>query len=136
MGKPLIYVAAPYSSSPVANTRAAIVAGMALWETGLAAVIVPHLTMLADLVEPRDLETWYQFDLDQLAHADALWRLTGASTGADLEVAFANDLGIPVFVDRLDVEEFCRSRISVPDILGPRPGLAATRSRHPSNRDR
>lgn len=97
--KPLIYVAAPYASHPTHNTRAAILAGMDLWATGRVAVLIPHTSLVADLVVSMPAEDWYAFDLDQLAHCDAVLRLPGESRGADAEVAFAEEHGIPVFGD-------------------------------------
>lgn len=95
--KPLVYIAGPYSSDPVSGTRAAIKAGMAVYETGLAAVLIPHTTMLVDLLLPHDVEFWYAYDLDQLEHCQAVLRLDGPSTGADAEVAFAKANEIPVY---------------------------------------
>lgn len=96
--KPLVYVAAPYTRpDPVWNTNKAINVGLDLVETGKVAVLVPHLTLLAHMVRPQDEQYWYDLDLDQLAHCDALLRLPGASTGADKEVQFAVDNDIPVF---------------------------------------
>lgn len=98
--KPLIYIAGPYTNpDPVVNTRNAIDVGMLIVERFDSAVIIPHLTMFVHLIEPRDIEFWYQFDLDQLEHCDALWRMSGRSAGADKEVDFANRHSIPVFYD-------------------------------------
>jgi hypothetical protein len=99
--KPLVYVAGPYTNpDPILNTNRAIKAGMELWETGLCAILIPHLSLLAHMVEPRDLDYWYELDIDQLAHCDVLYRLPGTSTGADKEVAFAEAREIPVFHER------------------------------------
>lgn len=98
MTKPLVYVAGPYAANPVHCTAGSVAVGMALWRQGFA-VIVPHLTLLADLVCPMTPAEWYQFDFDQLAHCDALFRIAGDSVGADNEVAFACGNGIPVFHD-------------------------------------
>jgi hypothetical protein len=96
--KPLVYVAGPYTHpDPVENTHKAIRAGIALQETGLCAIIIPHLSMLAHVVSPRPPSFWYELDLDQIAHADALYLLPGESWGADREVERAHELDIPVF---------------------------------------
>jgi hypothetical protein len=97
--KPLVYVAGPYASHPTHNTRAAVLAGVGLWRTGLVAVLIPHTSLAADLVAPMPEADWYAFDLDQLAHCDAVLRLPGESQGADAEVAFAEEHGLPVFGD-------------------------------------
>jgi hypothetical protein len=95
--KPLVYLAGPYGLDPVGHTRAAITDAMVLWHGGQIAVVIPHLTLLADLVTPMPAEAWYRFDHDLLAHCDALLRWPGKSAGADGEVALANQWGIPVF---------------------------------------
>lgn len=95
--KKLVYVAGPYSSHPVHNTRTAVLHAMMLWETGTCVPFIPHLTLLADLIGPRPVSDWYTYDDDILAHCDALWRLAGFSPGADREVALAEEFAIPVF---------------------------------------
>lgn len=95
--KKLVYIAGPYSKpDPVQNTNEAIRFGLQIRDAFNVAVIIPHLTLLAHMVTPRNIEYWYSFDLDQLDHCDALFRLRGESKGADLEVAYAEDRGIPV----------------------------------------
>jgi hypothetical protein len=97
--QPLIYVAGPYQKpDPVVNTRRAIQAGMELYDSGLVVPLIPHLSLLAHLVDPRPVEMWYALDLRQLEHCDALLRLPGESTGADVEVDHAGQIGIPSFM--------------------------------------
>src|SRR4051794_18256077 len=94
--KPLVYIAGPYTHpDPVLNVRRAV--EVAEWLGPDIVSVVPHLTMLWHLVSPHPLEWWYARDLDLLAHCHALWRMDGESTGADAEVAFAHERGIPVF---------------------------------------
>lgn len=118
---PLVYIAAPYGSNPVHNTHQAIRFGLTLYEEKLAIPLVPHLTLLADIVEPRTTDYWYEFDLHQLIHCDALLRLPGDSVGADREVQFCKDNGIPYFfVDKFllplylglpdEFIKFCKTR--------------------------
>lgn len=95
--KPLVYLAGPYSADPVANTRAATVAGQALWRTAGVAVVVPHWSLIGDAMAPMSREDWYRWDLDQLEHCDAVYRIPGESLGADREVERAGELGLPVF---------------------------------------
>lgn len=95
---PLVYIAGPYTNpDPVENTHRAIRAGLKLYDTEKAVPFIPHLTLLAHMVDPRPVDYWYRLDLDQLRHCDALWRLPGASTGADAEVGHAVVWDIPVF---------------------------------------
>lgn len=107
--RPLVYVAAPYTSGDsVANTANVVRAAGRLADTGLVTPFVPHLTMLWHLVEQRPLEWWYSYDLAILRRCDALLRLAGASTGADREVQFAQGRGVPVFFNDADLLEWAR----------------------------
>lgn len=96
--KPLVYVAGPYTHpDPVENTRRAIATGLELYDTGKVGVLIPHMNLIAGMVEFHPLEYWYQYDLDQLAHCTAMYRLSGPSEGAEREQKFAQVRGIPVF---------------------------------------
>lgn len=97
---PLVYVAGPYTHpDPVENTHKACEVASAIMDTGLAAVLLPHPALVWHLVTPRPLDFWYELDLAHLARCDAVFRFEGASTGADAEVAFAVERGIPVFTE-------------------------------------
>jgi hypothetical protein len=93
---PYVYIAGPYSSDPVGNTRSA----MAVWDHLRRAGVVPfcpHWTMFQHFLTPSPYEDWLKFDLAWLARCDAVLRLPGASPGADREVAEARRLSLPVF---------------------------------------
>lgn len=108
---PLVYVAGPYAHlDPVRNTHATIHAAEGLLESGLVTPYVPHLTLLWHLVAPHDEEHWYAYDLAVLARCDALVRLVGSSKGADREVQFAHDRGIPVFYRDDALLDWARAR--------------------------
>lgn len=109
--RPLVYVAGPYTSpDPVANTQNTIRIANRLVEEGLITPVVPHLTLLWHLVEPRDLEFWYAYDLALLHRCDAVLRLPGESTGADREVDYAEENNIPVFHRENALAEWARFR--------------------------
>lgn len=109
--KPLVYLAAPYTHpDPVANTHRVIQIATQLVDEGLVTPVVPHLTMLWHLVEPRPISYWYAYDLEILAHCDIVLRLDGASTGADQEVVEAERLGLPVAVSIADLYELVVTR--------------------------
>lgn len=92
-----IYVAGPYSGGdPVINTRKAIDAGEQLMTLGYVPFI-PHLTHLWHLINPHDIDFWYEYDNEWIRKCDALLRLPGESKGADMEVALAFKLGLIVF---------------------------------------
>lgn len=92
-----VYIAGPYSSpDPDLNTERAIPPFIKLIEEGFAPFL-PHLCITADRLSPHNYEFWMQYCFDQLRRCDALLRLPGDSPGADREVAFAEELGIPVY---------------------------------------
>ena len=95
--RPLVYVAAPYRSDPVQNTRQAILFADRMQRVGGITCIVPHLNLGWDLVQPHEANYWLEYDFALLARCDALFRLPGESPGADDEVRFAGERGIPVF---------------------------------------
>lgn len=107
--KKLVYIAGPYSSAPMPNTRKAILAADRVLDAGYVPV-VPHLTAFWDVISPKPYETWLEIDIEQLRRCDALLRIPGESSGADREVEFAKEHGIPVFVGLLD---FLRRRREV-----------------------
>lgn len=107
MRRPLVYLAAPYTRpDPIENTHRICKLATTLVNEGWCIPLVPHLTLLWHAIDPHPIEWWYQYDLDLLARCDAVWRIHGDSTGADAEVARANDLGIPVFYGRDDCHEW------------------------------
>lgn len=97
-GRPLVYLAAPYSKGDqVENVRRAVLAAEALHHHFRVTTYVPHVSMLWHLVSPHGPEHWYAWDLALLRRCDALFRLEGESTGADAEVEYARRWGLPVF---------------------------------------
>lgn len=95
---PLVYIAGPYTEpDPVTNTRQAVEMGLEIRSRLGVAVIIPHTSMLSDLMFPQELDYWYKYDLDILHACDAVIRLIGYSEGADREVEFALEERIPVF---------------------------------------
>lgn len=52
---------------------------------------------------PLTFADWIRIDLAWISRADCVLRLPGLSTGADMETAHANKLGIPVFSSVADV---------------------------------
>jgi len=92
-----VYVAGPYTKGDVVvNTRSAILAADALLEAGHHPY-VPHLSHFWHLVAPRPYQDWLDLDLVWLRECDAVVRIPGESSGADMETAEARRLSIPVF---------------------------------------
>jgi hypothetical protein len=104
--RPMVYVAAPYRSDPAPNVNQAMKMADWMWNSGLITPMVPHLSILWDIAAPRTSDEWLAYDLALLARCDALFRLSGASIGADQEVEFATDSGIPVFHDESKLLEW------------------------------
>ena len=109
---PLVYLAGPYQSpDPVWNTHAVVQLASRLYESGLVVPLVPHLTLLWHLIEPRPADYWYAYDLHLLRRCDAVLRLPGNSQGADVETAEAKARGIPVFHDEASLLDWASTRL-------------------------
>ena len=105
-----VYVAGPYTKGDVeANVRAAIAAGDQLANAGHVPFI-PHLTHYWDALHPHPWTFWMDQDFVWLRQCEALVRLPGASKGADMEVADAVKVGIPVFLSVEAFLEWCCGR--------------------------
>jgi nucleoside 2-deoxyribosyltransferase len=110
-----IYLAGPLTRPcPMHNTHAAVKAADRLLEAGHVP-FVPHVTVIWDMISPHHYEEWMSYDFAWITKVDALVRLPGESSGADREVVFAKERGIPVF---FGLEEFFASH--------PEPQEAAT----------
>lgn len=98
--RPLVYIAGPYGSSPLENTKRAIEIGDELFNKYRVIPLVPHMNYWWEeggtLYEEKH---WLAYDLVLLGRCDALYRFSGFSNGADGEVVFANENEIPVFYD-------------------------------------
>lgn len=93
-----IYVSGPLTQGDtIGHVRRAIETGLALRDAGLVPV-VPHLSVLSELVSARPYDYWLEYDVALLSRCDALLRLPGESRGAEIEVAHARERGIPVFL--------------------------------------
>lgn len=100
-GKKRIYIAGPYTGGDVAeNVAAAMEAWHKLADAGLYP-FCPHLSHFLHIHRQRPYAEWLDHDLAWLDACHAVLRLPGRSpgAGADGEVARANEMGIPVFVD-------------------------------------
>jgi nucleoside 2-deoxyribosyltransferase len=93
----MLYIAGPYTHpDPVENTHRAARAGTAVYEMTEWVPFVPHLSLLWHIITPRKEAHWYELDLHQMAHCDAIVRLPGHSTGADREMEVAASLGLEI----------------------------------------
>lgn len=102
----IIYISSPYSmGDQAANVRRQILAAHVVMDLGHAP-IAPLLTHFLHVHRPRPYEEWMAVDLKLVEKADVVWRLAGASDGADREVARAKALGIPVVNSTVELVGF------------------------------
>lgn len=99
--KPLVYVAGPFRvPNPLDNTRIAVAVGNQIRDNLGVVDVVPHLSLLEDMMYPRPPEYWLEVTLDRMRRCDAVYRFNRKySAGSDAEVAEAERMGIPVFYD-------------------------------------
>ena len=112
--KKLVYLAGPYTKpDPCENVNRTCSLATELIDLGFAPLI-PHLTMLWHVITPRPIEFWYDYDLQLVLRCDALLRIPGESTGADREVEFARQRGIPVVGSVADLVAWRRAQLLFP----------------------
>lgn len=113
--KPLVYLAGPITKpDPLTNARRAARVFSELLKSDLMTPYAPQLLMTAELLCPQDYEAWMAYDFEILRRCDGLFRMPGESNGADREVEFANQKGIPVFSNRDQLYEWAKSRLKKP----------------------
>ena len=112
--KPLVYVAGAYTADDLEgielNVAKAMDVGDRLEDSGLCYVVIPHLSHFRHQRKERSYEHGMAADFRQLRSCDALLRMPGPSKGADREVAYASQHGIPVFMNEADVLTWARGR--------------------------
>jgi hypothetical protein len=93
-----VFVAGPMSSSgePGPNLHQAAQTAASLLRLGFAPY-VPHVTWVLDAISPSSIDDWKRSNFAWLSVSAALIRLPGESKGADVEVRYAEERGIPVF---------------------------------------
>lgn len=93
----LVYVAGPLTTgSETLNTRRAILASHKLMDAAFVP-IVPHLCILSDMIQPKDYESWMEYDFGLLEHCNLMVRLQGESPGGSREEEFAKEHNIPIY---------------------------------------
>jgi hypothetical protein len=101
----LVYIAGPYSKpDPCENTHEAIAVADRLLDC--CAPLIPHLSHFWHTMSPKPYPEWLTLDLEYLRRCDAVLRFGGPSSGADGEVDFALELGIPVFFTESDLRDW------------------------------
>lgn len=100
----IVYISSPYSKGDISeNIRRVCLAGDEILKKGHTPLI-PHLSLIWHLISPKSWDIWLEIDLTLLSVCDALLRLDGDSTGADLEVKEAERLCLPVYNSLEEIE--------------------------------
>lgn len=93
-----VYIASPYTKGDVAcNVARAMKVYNAVMNEGFYP-FMPLLTHFQHMAHPRTYDYWMEYDLEWLKSCDYLIRLAGTSKGADIEVKFAMENNIPVYL--------------------------------------
>jgi nucleoside 2-deoxyribosyltransferase len=111
-----VYIAGPLTKAPLGPfvaTHDAVKVASRLMRAGHTP-FVPHLAVLHDLIDPGfTWHEWMAWCLLWVERCDAVLRLDGPSEGADREVAHAQALGIPVYLNEADLLDAARSRQAI-----------------------
>ena len=104
LDKKIIYISSPYTIGNQAdNVRRQVMVANELLTLGFVP-FCPCLSHLWHLITPKPQQEWLDIDLALLSRMDALLRLPGESEGADNEVAFALQSGLPVYYSLEEIE--------------------------------
>ena len=109
MRRRLVYVAGPFSGDVAGNIHRAIETGQLLWRTGRLMPLIPHLFFHWEMLYPAPYEEMMERCFCLLDGCDALYRMPGASPGADREVSYANLHQIPVFTKLTNLTRWSKS---------------------------
>jgi nucleoside 2-deoxyribosyltransferase len=98
-----VYIASPYTiGDKEFNVKRSLLVADALISRGYLP-FVPLLSHYWNEYLEHEYDYWMQYDLCWLERCDAVLRLPGKSSGADVEVEYANRLGKPIYYS---VKEF------------------------------
>lgn len=101
-----VYIASPYTEGDTAiNVRSSFQAADTLVANGFAPY-TPLYSHFWHFLSPKSYETWMRLDLEWIMRCDCVLRLPGKSKGADKEVKFAKENGIPVFSAIWEIQEY------------------------------
>ena len=90
-----VYISGPYSSNPEENTKIACGYWQILWEMGYAPQC-PHWSHIQTRVSDLPHSKWLEYDCSWISANDVVLRIPGESDGAEIEVAYANLIKVPV----------------------------------------
>ncbi len=93
----IVYIAGPMTVGPrEENLTKAIEVSEKVWGQWYAP-FVPHMSFFYNDIHPHTWDEWLDYDETIIKSCCALIRVEGESKGADREVEFARQEGIPVF---------------------------------------
>lgn len=97
----LVYIASPYTKGDnFVNTQRQITTAIELLKHSGIVPFCPLLnSVFVNMQHEFSYDKWLEVDFTYLSKCDYLLRLSGESSGADKEVAYAKEHGIPVFYD-------------------------------------
>lgn len=97
----LVYIASPYTKGDnFVNTQRQITTAIELLKQPGIVPFCPLLnSVFVNMQHEFSYDKWLEVDFTYLSKCDYLLRLSGESSGADKEVAYAKEHGIPVFYD-------------------------------------
>jgi hypothetical protein len=100
-----VYIASPYTKGDVAeNVRYSLQVANTIMEWG-AIPFAPLLSHFWHLMFPHPYEFWMKMDFEWIKRCNCLLRLPGESKGADMEVEFAKENGIPVYYSMKELRD-------------------------------
>lgn len=99
-----VYIAGPISNGVAKGVRCAIQVADEIAELGYVPII-PHLSHFWDLMSGKSYRFIIEYDLKLLAMCHVLLRLPGESPGANGEVKYAKEWGIPVVYGVMELTE-------------------------------
>ncbi len=92
-----VYIASPYTKGDVAvNVRDSFLVANQLADLGYLP-FPPLYSHFWHFLTPHPYQFWLELDKEWVLRCDCILRLPGESTGADGEVEFAKEHGIPVY---------------------------------------
>lgn len=98
-----VYISSPYSlGDKLNNVRNSLSVSNELINNGFVP-IAPLLFHFQDMIFPQKYDKWLEICRVLLTTADCVLRLPGESSGADIEVQDAIELGIPVYYSIDDI---------------------------------
>jgi hypothetical protein len=99
-----VYIASPYTNGDVAiNVKRQLDCVDVLMDLDFVPY-APLYSHFQHMAHPRPYTDWINIDFEWVNACDCLLRLSGDSSGADNEIALANELKMPVFysIDELN----------------------------------